>query len=209
MCIQYFAYISIDTLTLFIMSFTKSLQSASRKAKSTASTMIGNNLDFCCQITDDISISQNDDTIYPKSAEIVEWFDKLFTKEFKLKVLPAKALENMKKRGIPIKKQPAEIMNFVISTSEYHVHVGVMLPQDSEYKANELFVGFIDQSSDDLEQLDRETYSVVTYRAESPLKEKDNVRRRIFEYLRKIGVSTVEDDSDDEIYNLDDDDSDY
>lgn len=181
------------------MSFKKPLETAGRKAKSTASTMIGNGLDYCCQVVEDISVSENDETKYPTEDDMEKWYDGLFTKEFKLKVIPPKALENMKKRGIPIKKQPAEIMNFVIATSESHVHMGIMFPGDSTYKISDMVPGFIGNAKYTL--TDKDNYTLVSYEAQFPLKEKDDLQRSVFNHLRTLGIAE-DDESEDEIYDL-------
>lgn len=183
------------------MSIQKLLQGACRKAKSTAQTIISNDINFCCQVMDDITVSNDDDTLYPSNEDMDVWYKDLFTNEFKLKVLPPKAIENMKNRGISIKKQPAEIMNFVVGTNKDRVYVGIMLPDECLHKVDDLIKGFM--GNDKYNFNNYEKYSVLSYEVESPLKEKDNCQRRIFEHLKVIGVSDQNDESDDDVYTFD------
>lgn len=182
------------------MSFQKLFQSAARKTHSTASTMISNNMNVCCQTVDDISVSTNNNILYPSKLDITEWFDSLFTKEFALKILPQKAYEAMKKKGIPIKKQPAEIMNFIVATSENHVLTGIKLPSNCKNKMDDLVTGFMEEMK--YERIDNNGYTIVSYQTEYPLKEKDECQRRIFAHLFKIGV-LEEDNEEDELYTFD------
>lgn len=184
------------------MSISNLLQLASRKVLSVANNMIGNNLNFCCQVIDDISISENDNIVYPSNDEIIGWYDNLFTKEFRLKTIPPKVLENMLKNNISVKKQPAEIMNFIISTSEDRVFIGIMLQENCEYKLSDFANNFVFPTP--VNVIDNKTYMIISYVADSPLKEKDNCQRIIFNYLKKIGVYKTDDnDGEEELYSLD------
>jgi hypothetical protein len=181
------------------MSIEKELQSASRKAKSTVLTMISNDIDVCCQTIDDISISVNNEPVYPTRDEIIEWFNNLFQKEFALKILPPKAIEAMLKKGIVMKKQPAEIMNFIVATSEYHVIIGIMLPLNCDYKMDNLIDGFMDEIK--YERIDNINYTIISYQSDSPIKEKDNCQRRIFTLLFKIGI--LKEEEEEQVYTFD------
>ena len=185
------------------MSISNLFQLASRKVLAVANIMISNGLNFCCHVIDDISISDSDDNIiYPTKEEIIGWYDILFTKEYRLKIIPPKALENMVKNGISIKKQPAEIMNFIISTSENRVFVGILLQENCEHKASELVKSLA--FPEPIELIDNKTYMIVSYLAESPLKEKDNCQRIIFNHLKKIGVYKLDEDNlEEELYFFD------
>ena len=184
------------------MSIENLLLTTSRKVVSTANIMIGNNMPFCCYTVDDISITSNDEEItYATNNEILSWYERLFTIDYKIKEIPLRALENMKKNGLTPKKQPAEIMNFIISTNSDHVFIGMLLPEICEYKLSDFVDNFNFPDKIINKIVYNKNYAILSYIADSPLKEKDNCQRSIFEYLKKIGVYKNEDEEE-ELYEV-------
>ena len=71
----------------------------------------------------------------------------------------------------------------------------------------ELAKSFMDGTSDgDEQKYDYETcenYTILDYEHDSPLKEKDELQRRVFTQLKEQGIYVEEEEEDDEIYEFD------
>ena len=178
------------------MSFAKIFKTASQNVKTTASRMIKEDSNFCCQMAD-LKISNGDSMAYPTNVEVDEWFNKLFSKDLKPKPLNEKALAAMAKKGIVPKKQPGEILLIVVAGSETHVHVGASVPEDMDLDIKEFVSSFLPNKS---ELVTVDNYVVASYKHMFPFKEIDNLQRLVFEELKKKNIY-VEDEysSDDEM----------
>jgi hypothetical protein len=135
----------------------------------------------------------NEDTIkYPSSNDITGWMGNMFKKELKPKVYSEKAIDAMSKRGIKPQVQK-DILTILIAGSEEHVHVGLSKP----LLGGEFNSGIMGDIQDyDVTFLDDYTY--IKYEHDSPLKETDNVKNRIFKELTVLGIYT-DDEQDDEM----------
>ena len=185
------------------MSFEKAFSSAVQKVKSSASQMITNGMNFSCQIID-IAIpnpSDSDETIYPNGTEVMNWFDSLFSNELKFKPTNEKALEQMKKKGITPKKQPCEIVLIIIVPSGDSMIIAVSFPEN--YPIN--LTKFVDETMKSqhfsYDVVLKNNIAYVSYKCDSPLKEKDNASRMFFSQLKKDRIYIENDDSDDEVIN--------
>jgi hypothetical protein len=192
------------------MSFTKLFKAGSQNVKMTASRMIKEDMTFSCQVAD-IKTTNGDETVYPESTDINRWLQQLFSKDLKSKPLNERALAAMAKKGITPQKQVLEILLIVIVASETHVHLGMSVPkivdsEDSKYQdidPIELSKSFVDENE---QKCDFDTcvdYTILAYEHDSPLKEKDELQRRVFAQLKEQGIYVAEEEEDDEIYEFD------
>ena len=87
----------------------KQYKKAHQEVKASAQQMITNNNNFCCTTADifyQIDVKNEEDgtneklTVYPTSDEINKWMEELFEVELKYKEPNARAVEEMKKKGI-------------------------------------------------------------------------------------------------------------
>lgn len=193
--------------------FTKLFKIASQNVKTTASRMIKDGMTFSCQIAD-IKATDGDETVYPTNQEVDSWLQQLFLKDLKSKPLNEKALAAMTKKGITPQKQVLDILLIVIVASETHVHLGLSVPKDLEdldvdplQLAKSFTNGTSDGTLDENEQKydwdSCEDYTILTYEYDSPLKEKDELQRRVFAQLKEQGIYVEEEEEDDEIYEFD------
>jgi len=190
-----------DPLT---MSFKKPFKIATQNVKTTAQQAIKNGMSFSCQLAN-ICATSGENIVYPESSNVRDWMVSLFTKNLKPKKIPEKALAAMKARGIEPKKNPSEVLLIaVVVGSNTHVHVGISVPSDNDnhqslnVDPSEFARSFMGERK--YEETQDENYLIIQYDAEFPFKEKDTIHRLIFDELRKRGILTDEQDSDDEVF---------
>ena len=129
---------------------------------------------------------KEDITVYPTQECAINNLNTMLTKELAFKQLPQKALDEMAKKGLSPKKQPIEILLFIIVPCDVSVVVAVN-------NINNMI-----DMSDLCNHIDGEICDdnmAVKY-TDSSLKESDNINRNIFNYLKQIGIysDTAEED---------------
>lgn len=168
----------------------KLLKNASQKVKEFANMMIKNGNEFTCMICD-LTLP---DGSYLDNDIIKKWLENLYINELKYKELPAKALENMRKKGIEPKKQPIENILIVITSNIDSIYVGISVPdkykhfEDIFFKDLPVYYGITENAV------------ISIFNSESPLKERDNVLQNMFNNIKKCGLY-LEEDEDEEIIN--------
>lgn len=183
------------------MSFAKILKAIVQEIKTSASRAIKNDLSFMCHLINPQIVDQ-DDILYPSYEELNEWMLNLFNVELKPKTINEKALKAMGAKGVKPSKQPFDILLIVVSGSETHVHVGFSIPDTmDELKAADLVARFMKDKQ--YESQYNNNIAIASYFDESPLKEKDMLRKHIFDVLKDIGINNVADEEDPEIYDFD------
>ena len=182
------------------MSFDKVLKQLVIDIKNGASRAIKDDRLFSSQLIN-IGITTDDETNYPSSEQIIEWFKNLFSVELKPKELNPQALENMKKNGIVPKKQPLELLLIIITCSETDVYIGFSIPENMTFERHQFIKELVLNNRHHIETVD--TYSIVKCETDFPFKEKDNIYQNAFMYLEKIGLYVPEPD-DDIAYTFDD-----
>jgi len=108
------------------------------------------------------------------------------TKDLAFKQLPQKALEEMAKKGLSPKKQPIEILLFIIVPCSDSVIVAIN-NIDNMIDINK-FGEFI--------ECDNINNNIVIRKTDSQLKLADTINRHVFNYLKNVGiyVDNTEDD---------------
>ena len=179
-------------MSQFAKVFTKSTSDV----RSLANTMISNGNNFCSIILDvgmkdtitNDEGDKEDITIYPSQDDAINGVNMMLTKDLAIKQLPQKALDEMAKKGLSPKKQPIEILLFIIVPCNDSVIVKVNNINDM-IDIN-TFADFIECNiiSD----------NVVAQKTDSSLKIADSISRQIFNYLKNVGiyVDNTEDDLD-------------
>ena len=177
-------------MSQFAKVFTKSTSDV----RSLANTMISNGNNFCSIILDvgmkdtitNDEGDKEDITIYPSQDDAINGVNMMLTKDLAIKQLPQKALDEMAKKGLSPKKQPIEILLFIIVPCNDSVIVKVNNINDM-IDIN-TFADFIECNiiSD----------NVVAQKTDSSLKIADSISRQIFNYLKNVGiyVDNTEDD---------------
>lgn len=184
------------------MISSKVLSAASNKVKTTVSQFISNGNDFCV-VVGDLTTRNGDNITPPNFNDTQKWLSDVITKTLAYKPLPAKALENMKLKGIVPKKQPGEILVIVLIDSETHVHIGYNIPDNMKDKfIIDDYLKFLFNNKEKY-SVDKNTSNIV-YNADSPLKDRDTLMTKTFNYLKDAKIYIEEDDSDDELYTFDD-----
>lgn len=166
--------------------FTKIFSKSAGDVRSMANTMISNGNNFCCVVLDvgvkNTIINEDgekeDITVYPTQECAINNIKTMLTKELAFKQLPQKALEEMAKKGLSPKKQPIEILLFIIVPCDVSVVVAVNNINNMIDMSD--FCNHIDGESGD-------DNMVVKY-TDSSLKESDNINRNIFNYLKQVGI---------------------
>jgi len=176
------------------MSFTKLLKTRTQDTKTTISQSVKNGCDFCCYLSD-MKISNDDTLTYPSFTQLNEWIDNLFQKELKPKVYNQKALEAMAKKGIKPQIQK-EILTIIIAGSETHIHLGIFVPKDMNLDVKDFIKCFMNNIEYKLNN--ENNYTTISYEHDSPLKETDNVKKRVFDELQRRKIY-IDDESDDEM----------
>jgi len=179
------------------MASTKLLNSASNNVKTAVNISISNKMEFCVT-TANLSESTNDGLVFQDLDTTKDWLDSVLNKTLIYKPLNAKALENMAKKGLTPKKQPGELLVFVIVDSEKHIHLAINFPESYQSRFD------LDSFKSDVFPKNYEQEgNVFTYEIDSPLKERDNLSRKIFAFLKKTDLYQEEEEDDDEmVFNL-------
>lgn len=185
----------------------KVFKQAENTVKTTANTMISNKCDFCCTIAD-LSCRTEDTISFPERDQVVTFLKTLLFQTLAYKPLPEKALASMKAKGVTPKKQPGEIILIVFAISDDYVHAGLFVPKQFELTPQQ-FIDFVFKDipkvkdpSDEVENyVIDEGDSVFSIKHESPLKEVDNLTRKVFTMLKSLGIYK-EEEEEDEIYEF-------
>jgi hypothetical protein len=188
----------------FEQTFSKSSKSAISDFKATAQVMISNGSNFSIQCLD-ISALADDSTIYPDNLDLSIWTKNLLNNETKSKPLPAKALEEMARKGLSPKKQINEIILVSITPSKTHIHVGMWIPENMlESLDPKDFISSVLEcySYANMSIIDNKVFVDIVH--PEPLKERDNVLRCFFAELKKRKIYVEEEDDDQMSFTLDD-----
>lgn len=179
----------------------KILSTASNKVKTTISQFISNGNDFSVVIGD-LTTRNGDEISPPNFNDTQYWLSEVLTKTLAYKPLPEKALENMRLKGVEIKKQPGEILVIILIDSETHVHIGYNIPETmkDKFNINEYLKVLFNESLE--YEINKDNCNII-YKTDSPLKERDILMNKTFEYLKQSSIYVEENDSDDEFYSLD------
>ena len=177
-------------MSQFAKVFTKS----AGDVRSLANTMISNGNNFCSIILDvgmkdtitNDEGDKEDITIYPSQDDAINGVNMMLTKDLAIKQLPQKALDEMAKKGLSPKKQPIEILLFIIVPCNDSVIVKVNNINDM-IDIN-TFADFI--------ECNIICDNIVAQKTDSSLKVADSISRHIFNYLKNVGiyVDNTEDD---------------
>jgi hypothetical protein len=184
----------------------KQYKKAHQEVKASAQQMITNNNNFCCTTADifyQIDVKNEEDgstekmTVYPTSDEITKWMEELFETELKYKEPNARAVEEMKKKGVQPKKQPREIMLLVVVPSKTSVNIGISLPENNNMGVD--IKTFINSALTEFDVM-IEIKNGVGYCMclhESPMKGRDELMLLLFNQLKKdkIYIEEIEDDA--------------
>ena len=174
----------------------KTITTFSRGLIGYAGTMIGNGCNFAFQ-----SLSLEDVTSDQKSQINDFMLNETFKKILRYKKLPPQAIENMKKKGIEPKKQPVEIILFIVIATNDDLIVNTFIP--SEY--NSMSSHFVPHDFDAVHEFDYGKLYQYTVECEIPFKHVDEVRREIYEQLHEQGfIQDEESDDEDMLPNLND-----
>ena len=177
-------------MSQFAKVFTKS----AGDVRSLANTMISNGNNFCSIILDvgmkdtitNEEGEREDITVYPSQDEAICSVNMMLSKDLAIKPLPQKALDEMAKKGLTPKKQPIEILLFIIVPCNDSVVVRVNNINDM-IDMNK-FAEFI--------ECEKINDNIVAQKTDSSLKVADSISRHIFNYLKNVGiyVDNTEDD---------------
>lgn len=198
------------------MSFDKEFKKSTGTIKSGSQGMIGSDYSFYCAIADifrkdrinnDETGEQEDTMVFPTTDEMFNWMKNLFTKDLAYKALPAKALENMKKKGINPKKQPGQILNIIVTASEttnlilIHFPGNKVLELSDSFDLMKIIKSALNDSDYDIEESGEDYIITLKYdpkTEKSPFKERDTILRNFFTQLKTTEIYSDEPDSDKE-----------
>ena len=174
--------------------FAKVFSKCAGDVRTLANTMISNGNNFCSIILDvgmkDITINDEGDkediTMYPSQDDAIIGVNAMLTKDLAIKQLPQKALDEMAKKGLSPKKQPIEILLFIIVPCNDCVIIKVN--NINNIIDMNTFAEFI--------ECNNINDNIVAQKTDSSLKVADTISRHIFNYLKKVGiyVDNTEDD---------------
>lgn len=172
--------------------------------------MIKNGLPFAIE-TYDISINNNDESIFPTMEKIVMYLHKLFNEVLKYRKLPQKALDNMKAKGITPKKQAIEQLLVFITFDANNVYYAISIPKKlsnitSNEGINKLMETFNNYAIE-TDNVNTEFETIQIYGKvvdEFPLKHRDVIKQHFINKMSEFGLYTAEDSDDDGEYNLND-----
>ena len=188
----------------FEQIFSKSIKTTIADFKTTAQVMISNGSTFSVQCLD-ISAVADDSTIYPECTDLSGWTQNLLTNETKSKPLPQKALEEMARKGLSLKKQISEIILVAITPSKTHIHVGVWVPENMTCTLDPKdFVSSALESYSNTDMLVIDNKVFVDIAHGESLKERDNVLRCFFSELKKRKIYVEEEDDEGMNFTLND-----
>jgi hypothetical protein len=209
---------AFNLLNVPFENYTKELNTALIKAKESISQSIANENTFCntcIEITKKISITYmkendmmeelsfvrttEDFTVYPLAEDINKWLEKSIKSITEIKPLNQRAIDNMKKQGITPKKQAGELLLFLVVPSKTEIHIGIYAPM-SYFSIDNFMKDALKNITFDI-RIDN-NYGFVNYKNDSPLKEKDNTIRYIFNQLKTSGIY-VDNTVDEEILTFD------
>ena len=191
--------------------FTKEKKKCESEIKEQINKIIKNEGKFCC-MSKDISIiipdksedAEPTDTVtkYLPTEEGNKWIRLLFLETLKSKELNAKALEQMKSKGIIPKPQPLDILLIIIIPAEKSIKIGISIPPTMDLD----LLNFCKNSliNDNNISYTIELYSdklmFIEYPTEFELKEIDNAMSLFFKQLKIEGIY-IDDEPDEEYVN--------
>jgi hypothetical protein len=198
-------------------NFTKQYTAAFQNVKSGISKNIKDGLNFSCQLADikttttimvkeesefndqdnNETFTSQEITVYPNKVELNNWFTDLFNVELKPKVIPEKALKAMEAKGIKPAKNPTDILLIIVSASDTHVHVGISVPKSDENITHTSILNSIIEDKYNNVVIDvHNSFAIMCYPHEFPFKEKDDMIKRVYDVLKKLGINNVVDEED-------------
>jgi len=191
--------------------FVKEKKKCESEIKEQINKIIKNEGKFCC-MSKDISIiipdkseeAEPNDTLtkYLPTEEGNKWIRTLFLETLKSKELNAKALEQMKAKGIIPKPQPLDILLIIIIPAEKNIKIGISIPSTMDLD----LLNFCKNSllNDKNISYTIEIYSdklmFIEYPTDFELKEIDNTVMLFFKQLKIEGIY-IDDEPDEEYVN--------
>ena len=191
--------------------FIKEKKKCESEIKEQINKIIKNEGKFCC-MSKDISIiipdksedAEPNDTLtkYLPTEEGNKWIRTLFLETLKSKELNAKALEQMKAKGITPKLQPLDILLIIIIPAEKSIKIGISIHLTMDLD----LLNFCKNSliNDKHISYTIEIYSdklmFIEYPTEFELKEIDNAMSLFFKQLKIEGIY-IDDEPDEEYVN--------
>lgn len=185
--------------------FAKAFTAAVKNLKNFASISRKNNMEFYCG-TVVVEVQHNGKSVFPLTEYFMKWYEDLFLKELKPKVLNEIALANMRAKGIEIEQEPplTDILLIFISASHTQV-VGAVsfnptssIPDFSKFVSDALGKKFSGNMTVNIV----ENIAYFTRDAEYPVKEKDDVLQNFFDTLKEYKLYDPTDDDDEVIENM-------
>jgi hypothetical protein len=159
------------------------------------SQSVKNGFDFICYLAD-MKISTENMLTYPSYIDTNKWMNNLFSRELKPKVYNKKALEAMEKRGITPPSVKKEVLTIVLASSETHIHVGFRVPctQLNKFNKCDFLLYITDGKSFHANELIcfQSNYNIFRFETDSPLKEVDDAKKRVFEFLESSKIYVEE-----------------
>jgi len=203
------------------MSFQNEFKTHAGSVKTRSQQNIGSGFSFYCasiSISRKVSVKNTetdemeDQMLFPSETDLKAWLVKLYSPagELAYKPLNEQALKNMQLKGLTPKKQPSQIMNILITSSDVSNIVLVHFPNDLKTTDNtsvdiELFLKNIKNSSDYSMEKFKSAEAVdylLTFTYENTektsFKESMTLERLFFEQLRACGLMKDEDEDEDE-----------
>lgn len=185
----------------------KQYKKAHQEVKASCQQMITNNNNFCCTTADisyQIDVKNEEEnttekmTMYPLTDDIKKWMEELFEVELKYKEPSARAVEEMKKKGLQPKKQPREIMLLVVVPSKTSVHIGISLPENNtnDVDISTFISTFINSALSEF-NVNIDIKNGVGYCEclhHSPMKGRDEVMLLLFNQLKKDKIYIEEEE---------------
>lgn len=191
--------------------FDKEKKKCESEIKEHINKIIKNEGKFCC-MSKDISIvipdksedAEPTDTLtkYLTNEEGNQWIRSLFLETLKSKELNAKALEQMKAKGITPKPQPLDIVLIIIIPAEKSIKIGVSAPPTIELD----LLSFCKKTlTNDIPilytiEIHNDKLMFIEYPTEFELKEIDNAMSLFFKQLKIEGIY-IDDEPDEEYVN--------
>ena len=187
------------------LAFEKVFKKSTNDVKLTANTMISNEYPFCCMKLD-TTIIENESIIYPPDKMNYDYLKNLFSVELKSKPLPQKALDEMKKKGIEPKKQPIDLLLFIIIPTENNILIGINCPSEINFSIDDYVertiepYGNINNSMN--KSCNKENYCLFEFHHDSPFKEAEVVLQNTFNELKRVGLYKDPDDEEIPLYDF-------
>ena len=191
--------------------FDKEKKKCESEIKEHINKIIKNEGKFCC-MSKDISIvipdksedAEPTDTLtkYLPTEEGNKWIRSLFLETLKSKELNAKALEQMKAKGITPKPQPLDILLIIIIPAEKSIKIGLSAPPTMDLDLLSFCKKTLSNDTNILYTIEvyNDKLMFIEYPTEFELKEIDNTMSLFFKQLKVEGIY-IDDEPDEEYVN--------